>query len=683
MLWLRSRKPINLVVITLDTTRADRIGCYGYAPALTPAIDGLSRRSVLFERAFATAPLTLPSHATMFSGLQPPEHGLRDNGRGTLDPSIPTLAKVLHARKYRTGAFVGSFVLDSKFGLDQDFDVYDDNMEGGEYSVDALHRRRGGDRVVQSALDWLGVQAAEPFFCWIHLYDPHAPYQSRSAAFGKRFEKEPYDAGIAYTDQQVGRVLEYLRQRGLEQQTVIVVVGDHGEGLGEHGEREHGNLLYNSTLHVPLLIALPETPSAPRRITMPVSLVDIMPTILDCLGMPAPAGISGHSLKGAWSGTAWSASPCYAETDVPFLVHGWAPLRSLTVGKWKYIRTTRVQLFDLEQDPHETHNLAAEQPAEVATLEHQLSDFEARLQQRDNRAVTLSSAEQRQLSGLGYLGGRSSPSAPAGQTLPDMTDMQKYHDALIDARHALEEGDGPQAVKLLQSVVDALPNHTLSRVFLGEALLQTGKSADAIRVFREILKADPDRPDVLVQLGIALSAEGDWKEAAVLFQRALDRDPELAEAHYRLAMALLHLKRVPLARDHLMECLTLDPGFVLARLELASMLAQQGNIHAAIQECQTALRYRPDWPEAHTTWARILASQNQLDEALHHAHKAVALDPKNADLHYNLGIYWAIKGDFPQAVKPLEQAIRLNPQHPHASEQLKRIQMKISQAGSN
>lgn len=677
-LWFGKSKPVSLLLITLDTTRADRIGCYGYSAAFTPTLDALAARSILFERASASAPLTLPSHATMFTGLNPPEHGLRDNGRGKLSPDIPTLAKILHARKYRTGAFVGSFVLDSKFGLDLDFDVYDDNLEGSEYSAETLHRRRTGDRVVQSALEWLSGRAAEPFFCWIHLYDPHAPYQARPETFGQRFEKVPYDAGIAFTDQQVGRVLKYLRDQGLEQQTLVVVVGDHGEGLGEHGEREHGNMLYNSTLHVPLIIAPPDLAPTARRVSTPVSLVDILPTILDCLGVDSPSGLSGRRLNGAWSRTPLDNVPCYAETDVPYFVHGWAPLRSLTTDKWKYIRTTRVELYDLEHDPHETRNLALQQPAQVAELERQLSDLEQHQQPRGNDAVTLSSAERQRLAGLGYLGGRNSQPWPPGEALPDMKDMQHYHDVLVDARHALEAGAAAKAVELLQGVVEALPDHRLSRVFLGEALLQTGQTEAAIRIFRELLKQEPDRPDVLVQLGVALSSQEDWKGAAQQFQQAVDSDPDLAEGHYRLAVSLMHLQQRQPARAQLSQCLALDPGFVAARLELASMLAQEGQIDAALHECQTVLKYRKDWPEAHATWARILASQNQLDEAIEHAEQAVKLDPLNADWHYNLGIYWAIKGDLERAIPALSEAVRLQPEHPHAQEQLARLQKQKS-----
>ena len=281
-LW-NPRSNLNLVLITLDTTRADRLGCYGYERALTPALDGLSASGVLFERAYTAVPSTLASHATMFTGLTPREHGIHENGTGQLSGKIPVVAEILRSRGYDTGAFVGAFVLDAKFGLNRGFQEYDDDTFGGEHSVDPLHRRRSGQSVVDKALHWLKGRTTRPFFCWVHLFDPHAPYAARADLFGTQFENRPYDAGIAVADQQIERVLDHLRRNGLTEQTMVVVAGDHGEGLGEHFEVEHGHLLYNSTLHVPLIFSWPQKNKPGHRVPTPVSLVDLYPTLLDCL----------------------------------------------------------------------------------------------------------------------------------------------------------------------------------------------------------------------------------------------------------------------------------------------------------------------------------------------------------------------------------------------------------------
>jgi arylsulfatase A-like enzyme len=337
------RRP-NVLLITLNTTRADRLGCYGYALALTPTLDALAAEGVLFERAYTPAPLTLPSHASIMTGLYPPKHGLLINGRGCLDESVSTLAEVVRDAGYDTGAFLGSFVLNSKFGLVRGFTEYDDDMTNTDPTDDGLHRQRDGIWVVDAALKWLGRSRKQPFFCWVHLYDPHAPYLAHSDLFGDEFAQRPYDAEIAYDDRQFARLVGFLKTRGLDSRTLVVVVGDHGEGLGEHSELRHGMTLYNSTMHVPLIFRRSNHLSAGRRISTNVSMVDVSPTILELLGLSGLRNATGRSFKPALLGELLPAIPCYGETDEPFIENGWSPQRSLTEGNWKYIKTTRQAL---------------------------------------------------------------------------------------------------------------------------------------------------------------------------------------------------------------------------------------------------------------------------------------------------------------------------------------------------
>lgn len=666
--------PVNVLLITLDTTRADHIGCYGYAAAKTPALDGLAQRGVMFERAITVAPLTLPAHATLMTGLYPPEHGLRLNGCGALDPNFETLAEILKSRRYRTGAFVGSFVLDHRFGLNSGFDVYDDDMRGGDYSADPLHRRRSGATVVQAALDWLNRTAAEPFFCWVHLFDPHAPYAAREQEFGSQFAEHPYDAGIAFADAQVAKLLTWLRDRKLDRNTLIVVVGDHGEGLGDHVEREHGNRLYESTLHVPLWIVTPERPAAGRRVTKPVSLVDVMPTVLDGLGVPVPTEISGRSMKPALGGVDWDPSDCYSETDFPLAVHGWAPQRSLTTTKWKYIRTTRCELYDLAADPFELHNLAEELPDEAARLDQSLANLESGMRHAEYQTLNLSDRERKKLESLGYLSSGTKPVINNGQPLPDMKDMQPHLERMVDAREALERGDATEAERLFAEVVEAIPDHALARLFWGESLLQLDRTDEAITAIEDVLRREPGLADARLQLGLAYAAQKKWREAAEEFQHAIAAAPQSAECHFRLAIAWLHLGRRDAARNELQACLAIDPGYVAARLELATLLARSGDPAAGIRECETALAYRRDWPEAHNTLALIYAGQRRLDDAVNHARTAARLDPDNAEWRYNLGIFHAMQGRVADARTELSAALRLDPDHPHAREQLEKLE---------
>src|SRR5262249_10006680 len=391
----------NVLLITLDTTRADRLGCYGYSAALTPALDRLAAEGVLFEQACTPAPLTLPAHASLMTGLYPREHGLITNGRGRLDENVSTLAESFRHGGYDTAAFVGSFVLHSKFGLDRGFMAYDDDMTHTDPTEHGMHRQRDGRRVVDSALAWLEQRRKKPFFGWVHLYDPHVPYQAHADEFGDRFQQRPYDGEIAYVDRLVQRLVDHLRQNRLWERTLIVVVGDHGESLGEHDEQEHGLTLYNSVLQVPWIWAGRGVTAAGRRVPQPVSLVDLRPTLLDAAGLRDPAPTSGRSLRAALTGGEIAAGECYSATDEPLLAQGWSPLRSLTTSRWKYIRTPEVELYDLASDPQETRNLAADQAEQVQDLDDRLVSREQALVTRQAAAVALSPKERQALESLG------------------------------------------------------------------------------------------------------------------------------------------------------------------------------------------------------------------------------------------------------------------------------------------
>ena len=347
----------NVILVTFDTTRADHLGAYGYQNGLTDDFDEFARQGVVFERAYAPAPITLPSHATMLTGLYPPEHGLRANGAGRLADNIPLLSEILRKRGYETAAFVAAFVLDSKFGLDRGFDVYDDDLSNTPVPAAFNERRRDGFEVVDAAISWLRQRRSRPFFCWIHLYDAHEQYDARPAKFGKKFLDSPYDAGIAAEVQAFGRLSTFLKSQRLDQRTLIVVAGDHGEGLGQHSESEHGMLVYNSTLQVPLVFAGPQCQPG-SRVATAVSLVDLTPTVLDLMRIPAPAHLSGRSLRSALNGEKISSRDCYAEAVSAFDLNRLCPLYALISDRFKYIQTTKPELYDLDNDPGEETNLA-------------------------------------------------------------------------------------------------------------------------------------------------------------------------------------------------------------------------------------------------------------------------------------------------------------------------------------
>jgi arylsulfatase A-like enzyme len=387
-------RPSGLVIVTLDTTRADRLPAYGFGSVATPAIDGLASRGAVFDEAVSVAPLTLPAHTSLFTGLYPPHHGVRDNTDRALDPAHGTLASLLNERGFHTAAFVGAIVLGADRGLARGFDVYDDGRAPGVRPS----RRRPGREVVDRARAWIDGLDDRPFFLWVHLYDVHAPQAlpiDLRRAYGDR-----YEGGIAYVDAQIGRLLDALRQRRLLSNTVIVVTGDHGESLGEHGELEHGIFLYQSTLRVPLVICAPGMTA--RRVTAPTSLVDVFPTVLQLLGIAPRASHDGVSLVPALTGGGLPARAIYAESM--YAAHfGWGPLRMIYDGEFKFIDASRPELYDLSRDPGEQRNLAGEHLATTSAMLHVLLGMNSNVLSQSN-AAKLPPDRLQALEALGYVG---------------------------------------------------------------------------------------------------------------------------------------------------------------------------------------------------------------------------------------------------------------------------------------
>jgi arylsulfatase A-like enzyme/Flp pilus assembly protein TadD len=672
VLWPRER--VNLVLITLDTTRADRLGCYGYQAALTPNLDKLAARGVVFENAYTPCPLTFPAHSTMFTGLTPREHGLHHNVVGELDPEIPTLTEMIRSRGYETGGFVGAFVLNRRFGLNRGFLRYDD-FTGAEIDEEHVYRRRGGQLVVDAALEWLKARATRPFFCWVHLFDPHAPYKAHEELFGQRFEERPYDGGIAFADQQIGRIVEFLDQHKVMGRTLIVVAGDHGEGLGEHAEREHGHMLYNSTLRVPLLMTHSSLCKPGHRVTRAVSLVDLLPTFQECLGLKAIRGLSGRSLKAALRGDAVATGVCYAETDLPFIEHRWAPQRSLIAENWKYIRSPRSELYDLDEDPHELHNLAESHREKLDELESLLAAMEARQVFRSAPEARLSPADRRALASLGYIANnnnRGDGNDRARQNLPDVKDRIKYHYALEEANKLLSRDRAQEALPELAEVVKAAPESFLARMLLGEALGKLGRLDDALRLFRDLALSEPERGEVHARLGWILGQQGQFEEALAELRRARELAPESADYRVHLGATFLELGRPEDAQEMFQSAVQLDP--VNGNFEIGKLLAAAGDTEGAIQHYQLTLEHDPNWIPLYTEVAVWLARQKRFEEAFAYAARAVQMSPQDADAHYNLGVMFAQMGKYDESVGPLKEALRLNPRHPKAAAQLMRAQ---------
>lgn len=577
---LRSSQPRpNILLVTLDTTRADRIGCYNAPEAYTPRLDALAAKGVLFERSYAPIPVTLPSHASMLTGLWPPEHGLITNGQSALQPGIPTAAEILSANGYATAAFTAAFVLQAKFGLDRGFEVYDDDLSTADTKGDELHRSRDGRIVVDAAANWLSrrrrQKSAEPFFCWVHLYDPHHPYIEHADEFGTKFSDRPYDGEIAYIDRQIGRLLDALDENGMAENTTVIIVGDHGESLGEHGEETHGYMLHDSTLRVPLIIADPHAPAAGRRVSTPVSLVDIFATLLTVADVDVPPGTGSLSLAPALEGGELESRFCYSLTEEPYLQAYWSPLQGLTTERWRYIRTTKPELYDLTADPGELENLAASRPDVVEKLEAELSAFEKRLERRIGSDVPISEQERRELESLGYTGGqRTGPAAAPGgkgEPLPDIKDMIAHLNQADLATELIEEEKFDEAAAVLEPLARDVPNFLRARLNLGLCRLRQQNFEDAAKWFESALEIDPNSDRAHDMLGFSYLRLGKLEPAMKHFLAVLELRPDSETAHLFLGEINQRRGNLALARQHYLTALQINPQNAEARIALEQL----------------------------------------------------------------------------------------------------------------
>jgi arylsulfatase A-like enzyme/Flp pilus assembly protein TadD len=680
-----SGPPLNVLLISLDTTRADRLGCYGYQAALTPALDALAAGGTLFEQAFTSCPQTLPAHASLFTGLEPPEHGVRVNGRDRLEATIPTLAETLAANGYRTSAFVAAFVLNSKFGLNRGFQTYDEDLTGAEKQEvhEPLSVYRPGNLVTDAALAWLERTIAErsqltgatpdagppPFFCWVHLFDPHYPHHAHAALAGTPFEGvASYDAEVAFMDRQIARLTAFLQQHDLVDRTLVIAVADHGEGLGDHGETEHGYLLYDEVLRVPLIVSLPGVVRAGARIIAVVSLADLFATVLDLLGFPAETPGAGRSLKPALTGAKEIASlPSYAETELPYSVYGWSPLRSLTTPQWKYVRTARPELYDRETDPKETKDLARAQQEKAGELDAALSALEAGMARRAAPVVTLDAQQKQQLESLGYVvgGPAAAPGARQGslRDIKDMLPVKHLESQLLRAK-SLGMINDATSLEISRELVQLSPETGSFQNRLGATLLGAGRVEEALDHLTQAVRLRPDLAVAHSNLGAALARQGKLEEAIARYTEALRLERDVADTHYRMANALADQGKLDAALEHYAETIRLQPDYAVAHYNMATVLAQRNEPDAAIEHYVEAIRFKADFPEAHHNVASLLVQQGKGTQAIEHFAAAVRLAPDFAAAHYGLAQALEAQGQFADAIRHYEEALRVRPQEP-------------------
>ena len=562
LVYLSSSPGVNILLITLDTTRADRLGCYGYEQALTPELDALAKNGVLFERAYAPAPMTSPSHTSIMTGLWPPEHGVNTNALTVLDPKIPTIAELLQARGYATAAFPAASMLAARFGLNRGFQSYFDDLSDPKTGADRMQRSRDGRYIADLSIQWLKQQQADdaPFFCWLHFYDPHDPYHFHPQEFNAKFRERPYDAEIAYVDQQISRVIDELERLGELNNTVIVIAGDHGESLGEHGEDMHGYLLHESSLRVPLIISNHNGAKAGHRVATAVSLIDLFPTLLELGGAEVSGDLKLRSLQPALQGNPLEPRLCYSQTVEPYLQAFWSPLQSLTNERWRYVRTTQPELYDLKADPKELVNLASREPDKVSELDGELTAFEEKFQIRTGAQVKLSTQEQRALESLGYAGGSSAKEDPRkASDRPDVKDMIGYLNQFNRALHLIDDRNFDEAAILLEPLARDVPNFHRARLNLAQCRIHQEKYADAIEWCRAAIEIDPDSARAFEMLGFSQLKLRELDLAEKNFLRLIELQPESENGHLYLAEVYQRQEKFALAMQHYEYVLRINP----------------------------------------------------------------------------------------------------------------------------
>jgi arylsulfatase A-like enzyme/Tfp pilus assembly protein PilF len=642
----RDARGFNLVLVTIDTVRADHFGCYG-GNVETPALDRLAREGVRFAQATSAVPLTLPSHATMLTGLLPPHHGLRNNGAGTLPEGTATLATRLAGAGYATAAFVGAFVLDHRFGLARGFDVYDDQIQRGDRTgADALEAERRGDAVVDRALAWIEGRSGDPrpYFLWIHLYDAHAPYEPPEP-FRSRYREQPYSGEVAFVDAQVERILSTLDRRKETPRTVVVAVADHGEALGEHGEATHGLLLYQPTLHVPLLVRAPGVVPAASVLSGAVSLADLAPTLASLLGVPSDGkGLDGRDLsRSLVGGKEPEVEDVYAETEYPRLF-GWSGIAAVRRGAKKYISAPTRELYDLASDPGEARNLASGS-TEIEDLQGAIARLGEEREGRDTRPATLDAQTREKLASLGYVGGTPSPSA-GGRDPKDAAPLFREFEA---AHRAMRAGRIAEAVLGLEHLLADDPRNPVFCDVLAQAERQRGNLDRAIALHREAIALRPEDNAVRYELALALQEAGRPEDATAALTEAIRRDPGFPEAHNALGITLAATGRSAEALAQFERAAALDPKDSRAHNNRGNALRELGRLPEAGQAYARAVELDPTYADPHSGLGAVALATSDFTGAITQFDRALALAPEEHEILVNRGIALQMLGRIDEA----------------------------------
>ncbi len=643
----------DVLLVTIDTLRADHVGCYGDARAATPVLDGLARRGVRFDEAIAQVPLTLPSHASILTGVTPLVHGVRDNAGFVLGSSPRTVAEAFRDAGYDTAAFVSGFPVHHRFGLDRGFATYDDRFPRGADPSRPSYIERRADGTVAAVIAWLSARTSSatapgPIFAWVHLFDPHAPYEAPDP-LGAAFRDRPYDGEIAFADEQLGRLLTRWRELRGERAPLAIVTSDHGEGLGDHGEPTHGLFIYDSTLRVPLIVSGPGVPAG-KVVTGAVSSIDIGPTLLDLAGLKPLAGAEGRTLRASLATGRAPGEPAYAESLFGRLGFGWAPLYGWRERGLMLIEAPRPEIYDVRADPGQARNVADSRADDLARMRRAVQAAVARAPEAKPSTVSREASEQ--LRSLGYVA-----SGPVAR--PSLRDPKDFAALAVRIENAmaLERADPARAVSEFRSALKEDPENLVARRHLAMALVAGQQYDAAVRELQALRAAGDDTLETLTLLGDCHRLAGRYAEALQAFSAAVAKNAAAPEGHDGRGKALTALGRHDEARQAFEQALRATPDDPDALEGLADLALARGDVADARLRLDALAARDPGDSRVALKHGVVLVRNGEIDQAIGVFRNVVEREPANAEAAVDLGGALAKSGRPAEAVAYFERAI--------------------------
>lgn len=670
------KENLNIVLFTIDTLRADHLECYGYDQVKTPNINRLANEGVRFSNFITPAPLTLPSHCSIFTGTYPLYHGVRDNGGFYLDSKHVTLAELLKQKGFRTGAFTGAFVLDSRWGLDQGFDYYFDNFDLTKYkkiSLDAVQRR--GDEVLQEARRWIEEQSKSQFFAWIHLYDPHTPYDPpepfKSLHQGRRFGL--YDGEIAYVDYLIGEFLDFMQATGLLEKTLIIFTADHGESLGEHKESAHGFFIYDAVLHIPLILRFPQNSDLQGLVISEQGQnIDLMPTILELFNLPFPSMIQGRSLLPLLAGKKGKSVPAYSETFYPRYHFGWSELRSIRQGNFKFIQAPRPELYDLSLDPKEINNIYAEKKATAERMKRELEKLIKKYSSLEAESAEIANIDHEsliKLQTLGYIGTfhnlTKSKKGGLERALADPKDRIEIYNEIKLTQFLVSEEKYDQAELKIRKVLAQDASILEARYLLGYLLAKQKRYEEAIKEFQLALDVAPEYYEAIFGLALAYKENKQTKEAILAFRRLLDLDPRDTKPYIHLADIYQDEGDLEESMRQIQSAVALDPESRYLHNRLGACYLALKKYNEAEKEIRLALSMERSQPlmNAHFNLALLYEARGEIEKAIEEYRREQEISPYNWRPDFNLGLLFSKRKELDEAEKEFRSCLQKNEEY--------------------